>query len=70
MQVSSKWANGKWVVVIARKLQVTAGEKVAQLAAGEAAQFAIAIWDGSSEERGGIKSFSGPAWLDLSLAKG
>ncbi len=70
VQVNSAWADGKWVVVIIRKLKTANSENAIQLTAGEAAQFSIAIWDGSSGERGGIKSFSGPAWLDLSLAAG
>ena len=70
VMVNSNWTDGKWTVVIARKLIVAEGDTIAQLVAGEAAQFSIAIWDGSSGERAGIKSFSGPAWLDLSLAVG
>jgi DMSO reductase family type II enzyme heme b subunit len=68
--VNGVWANGKWSVVIARKMAVAQGAQVAQLKAGESAQFSLAVWDGSSGERGGIKSFSGPAWLDLSLVAG
>jgi hypothetical protein len=51
-------------------MAVAQGAQVAQLKAGESAQFSLAVWDGSSGERGGIKSFSGPAWLDLSLVAG
>ena len=70
VQVSGAWHEGKWVVVIARKLVVAEGESIAQLKTGETSQFSLAIWDGSNGERAGIKSFSGPAWLDLSLAVG
>lgn len=70
VMVNSNWADGKWSVVIARKLAVAEEHAVVQLVAGEVAQFAIAIWDGSHGERGGIKSFSGFTWLDLSLAAG
>ena len=68
--VNGIWADGKWTVVIARKIVVAEEAAVAQLTVGQTAQFSIAIWDGSNGERGGIKSFSGPAWLDLSLAAG
>ncbi len=68
-QVKSKssWQDGKWTVVISRSLQVISQTDVAQLKAGEEAQYAVAIWDGSNQERGGIKSYSGMAWLNLKL---
>ena len=68
-QVRSKstWQDGKWTVVITRSMQVISSTDVAQLKAGDTAQYAIAIWDGSNKERGGIKSYSGMTWLDLTL---
>lgn len=62
------WKSGKWSVVISRALQVQSDKAVAQLNAGSDAQVAIAIWDGSNKERGGIKSYSGLQWLNLTLA--
>lgn len=68
-QVKSKssWQNGKWTVVIARSLQVISSKPVAQLNPGQNAQYAVAIWDGSKKERGGLKSYSGMTWLNLTL---
>jgi DMSO reductase family type II enzyme heme b subunit len=60
------WKDGRWRVVITRALRADAGEPVAQLAAGETTGFAVAIWDGGSGERAGIKSFSGD-WRELAL---
>jgi DMSO reductase family type II enzyme heme b subunit len=61
------WKAGRWRVVIARALKVEASEPVVQLEAGGKAQFAVAVWEGSSGERAGIKAFS-VDWRDLSLA--
>lgn len=65
---NSSWENGKWTVVIARALTVQSDKPVAQLKAGETKQYSIAIWDGSNKERGGIKSYTGMQWLELTLA--
>ena len=67
---NGSWNNGKWSVVIARAMQVQSEEPAAQLQPGDEAKFSVAIWDGSNQERGGIKSYSGLAWLDLTLAGG
>lgn len=61
------WKGGTWRVVIARPLRVAGPERYAQFAPGEATQFAVAVWEGSNGERGGIKSFSG-GWRGLELA--
>lgn len=68
-QVKSKseWGHGQWTVVIARALQVISSKPVAQLKPGSKANYAIAIWDGGHQERGGIKSYSGMNWLELTL---
>lgn len=64
------WKSGRWHVVIARALRVDTTESVAQLEAGGQTGFAVAIWDGGSGERAGIKSFSGGEtgdWQELQL---
>ncbi len=68
VKTRSLWKDGKWSVVIARSMQVIANRPVAQLKPGEKANYAIAIWDGSHGERGGIKSYSGMMWLELNLS--
>jgi DMSO reductase family type II enzyme heme b subunit len=60
------WKDGRWRVVIARALRVTARDPVAQLSPGEQTQIAVAVWEGSHGERAGIKSFSGD-WQELQL---
>jgi len=59
--------GGRWHVVIARALDVTTSEPVAQLRPGGTTGFAVAVWEGGHGERGGIKSFSGD-WRELRLA--
>jgi len=61
------WKEGRWRVVLARSLRMETTEPVAQLSLGEATGFGVAVWDGGSEERAGIKSFSGIQWQDLRL---
>ncbi len=61
------WKGGRWALVIARPLKVACQEPCVQLAPGEATEFAVAVWEGSNGERGGIKSFSG-SWRELELA--
>ncbi len=64
------YENGHWHVVIVRALKVESKKPVVQLEAGKDTKFGVAIWDGKNQERGGIKAFSGGAWLDLSLEAG
>jgi DMSO reductase family type II enzyme heme b subunit len=61
------WREGLWRVVIARALRVDTAEPVAQLEPGGSTGFGVAVWDGGSGERAGIKSFSGPTWHELQL---
>ncbi len=70
VQSRGTWKGGRWRVVIARALRVDTTESVAQLEAGTQTGFAVAIWDGGSGERAGIKAFSGGEgglWEELQL---
>jgi len=67
VRVSSVWKSGRWRVVIARALRVYTKEPVIQLEPGQVTRYAVAVWDGAQQERGGIKSFSGD-WRELRLA--
>jgi DMSO reductase family type II enzyme heme b subunit len=60
------WKEGRWQVVIARALRIDTKEPVAQIDVGATTGFAVAVWDGASSERGGIKAFSGD-WRELVL---
>jgi len=61
------WKGGHWRVVIVRSLRLQSDEPVIQLEPGQVTGYAVAVWDGSHQERGGIKSFSGE-WRELHLA--
>lgn len=61
------WKDGSWRVVIGRALRAEGSEPLVQLAAGKSTRFGVAIWEGASGERGGIKAFSGD-WRGLDLA--
>jgi len=66
VKVSGRWSSGRWQVVIARALQTESADPVAQLTSGQDTRFGVAIWEGGSEERAGIKAFSGD-WQILAL---
>lgn len=61
------WKEGRWQVVIARALRVETADPVAQLQPGETTGIGVAVWDGGSGERAGIKSISGFEWHELRL---
>lgn len=61
------WSAGRWRVVIARALRLESPHPVVQLEAGARCHFGLAVWEGSRQERAGLKSFSGE-WLELELA--
>ena len=64
-QARARWADGRWEVVFARPLKTT-GEGV-KLSLGKSAKVAFAVWEGSSQERAGLKSFS-KRWQELEIA--
>jgi len=67
VRTSGVWKGGRWSVVIARALQVKTSEPVIQLEPGQVSGYAVAIWDGAQQERGGIKGFS-VEWRELRLS--
>jgi DMSO reductase family type II enzyme heme b subunit len=56
------WSTGKWTVVMSRTLN--GPPEVARLAPGETTRIGIAVWNGTNEERAGIKAVSGD-WTDF-----
>jgi DMSO reductase family type II enzyme heme b subunit len=63
----AKHGRGKWSVVIARSLDRRgAPPSTAALAPGVATKVAFAIWQGSNQERAGVKAFT-PDWLELEI---
>lgn len=60
------WKGGRWRVVLTRDLRVQTSEPVAQLEPGQTTQFGVAVWEGGSGERAGIKAFS-VDWRELVL---
>lgn len=59
------WKDGTWTVVLRRKLVAIGG---AAFPGGTVVPFALAVWEGGSEERGPAKSFS--VWNNLLLDHG
>lgn len=56
------WKDGTWTVVFHRKLKAPGG---AAFTGGTVVPFALAVWEGGSDERGPAKSFS--VWNNLLL---
>ena len=65
IQARALWDTGTWRLVVARPLEVVSGE-TARLAPGRPARVAFAVWEGSSQERGGLHSYS-REWRDLAI---
>lgn len=63
-QTRSRWSDGRWQVVLARPLTVD-GDGV-QFSRKKSTKVAFAVWEGSSQERAGLKSFS-KHWQDLEI---
>jgi DMSO reductase family type II enzyme heme b subunit len=63
-QTRARWADGRWQVVLARPLAPD-GDGV-QLAPKTSTKVAFAVWEGSRQERAGLKSFS-KSWRELEI---
>ena len=61
-----KWKDGQWHVVIARALGIVSTEHVVQLRPSRSTPFGIAVWEGSHQERAGIKAVT-LEYLELKL---
>lgn len=61
-----EWRDGRWRVVFSRPLHVGREGNV-ELPTGTRTNLAFAVWDGSAEERNGMKSVSGFATLSVSF---
>jgi DMSO reductase family type II enzyme heme b subunit len=67
IETKSKWENGTWSVVFARPLTVPEQkEEAVQLEPGKTVKIGFAVWEGSSGERAGVKSFS-KEWRELTF---
>ena len=62
--VKAGWTQGRWSVVFTRSL--IAGKQAVSLVPGTQSQIGFAVWDGSNEERAGIKAVSAD-WTDFQI---
>lgn len=67
VRTAATWNNGRWTIIIARTFKSVDSPNVIQLQPGQASRFGLAVWEGGSQERGGLKSFSGD-WAPLEIA--
>ena len=67
VRTSASWKDGRWTIVIARTFKSADSPSIIQLEPGKDSRFGVAIWEGGSHERGGIKAFSGD-WAPLEIA--
>ena len=62
--ITAGWSQGYWTIVMLRTL--AGGPEAATLQPGQATQIGFAIWNGSNEERAGLKAVS-IDWTPLTL---
>lgn len=65
VHAQARHQDGRWQVVFARELG-SGGAEGASLNAEKKTRVAFAVWEGASQERGGLKSFS-KEWADLAI---
>lgn len=63
-QARARWLDGRWEVVFARPLG--GGGAGVKLSSRKRVKVAFAVWDGSGQERAGLKAFS-KRWLELDI---
>lgn len=63
-QARARWLDGRWEVVFTRPM-TTGGDGV-QLSPSQPTKIAFAVWEGFSQERAGLKSFS-KRWQELDI---
>ena len=64
---AARHANGQWDLIVARSLNgKRAPQGTVALAPGTVTKIAFAVWQGSEQERAGLKAFS-PDWQELEL---
>lgn len=64
IRVQANWKDGIWSLVMARTLSVE--DEAVQFEAGGTYKVGCAVWQGSNNERAGLKSYSN-SWYELEL---
>lgn len=67
VKAAAAYAGGRWQVVFTRPLQPENRTDHVPLKVGSTWQVSLALWQGSTADRAGLKSFS-PTWTDLEIA--
>jgi DMSO reductase family type II enzyme heme b subunit len=62
-----QWENGRWTVVMTRRLRLASPDDGVSLAPGDKVSVAFAVWDGAAKDRDGKKLIT--IWQDLVLEK-
>lgn len=65
VSASGRWSQGRWTVLLRRSLSVPSPDDGIELAAGQTASVAFAVWEGAHRDRNGQKQVS--IWQDLVL---
>ncbi len=65
IDAKAAWQDGRWSVVLSRPLKARGAGNV-KLNPGKAVKVAFAVWEGSNQERGGLKAYSRD-WRELTL---
>ena len=65
VESSAKWASQRWKVVLSRPLETADPDNHVLFQVGQPFKAAFCVWEGSNQERAGVKSFS-VQWTEYS----
>ena len=65
VEAQAHWANERWVVVLARPLETSDPDNHVPFSPDRPIKAAFCVWDGDSQERAGLKSYT-PSWTEFS----
>jgi DMSO reductase family type II enzyme heme b subunit len=66
IEARAVWEGGRWKVVLARPLKTPDPDNHVTFRPGQSIKAAFCVWEGSNQERAGLKSFT-PAWTEFTL---
>ncbi len=68
IRTQARYRDDYWELIFLRELKLPDVSTAVDFSPGQRAKVALAVWEGSNGERGGLKAFS-PQWIELTLGK-
>ncbi len=66
IEARAVWEGGRWAVVLARPLKTPDPDNHVPFQPGQTVKAAFCVWEGSNQERAGLKSYT-PLWTEFTL---